>query len=176
MLELMILGFLTKGPLHGYELRKKMHELYGFARDISDGSLYPAITRLIKAGLVERHVEKGKAAQRHTLELTGEGRKDLQSRLRNASGGDITDLGRFMVILAFLSELPDVAEQHQVLQRRLEFLEAPASFFYEDGRPMRKAEITDTYRQGMITIGRAASRAETAWIKETLATSATPLD
>jgi DNA-binding PadR family transcriptional regulator len=169
VLELMILGFLAEGPLHGYELRRKMNELYGFAREISDGSLYPAIQRLVKAGLIERRVEKGKAAQRHTLELTAEGKKDLQQRLRTASAGDITDLGKFMVVLAFLSQLPDVQEQHGVLGRRLEFLEAPASFFYENGRPLRKAEIDDDYRKGMVTIGQAASRAEIKWIREMLA-------
>jgi DNA-binding PadR family transcriptional regulator len=168
VLELMILGFLAEGPLHGYELRRKMNELYGFAREISDGSLYPAIQRLTKAGAVIRRVEKGRAAQRHTLELTPAGKNDLLQRLRTASAGDVTDLGRFMVILAFLSHLPDVAEQHEVLRRRLQFLEAPASFFYQDGRPLRKAEIQDVYRQGMLTIGKAARRAEIAWIRQSL--------
>jgi hypothetical protein len=73
-----------------------------------------------------------------------------------------------MVILAFLSQLPNVNEQHQVLRRRLQFLEAPASFFYENGRPLRRAEIQDVYRQGMLTIGQAASRAEIAWIRQSL--------
>lgn len=168
VLELMILGFLAEGPLHGYELRRKMNELYGFAREISDGSLYPAIQRLIKSGSILRRIEKGRAAQRHTLELTPQGNKDLHQRLRTASAGDVTDLSRFMVILAFLSQLPNVNEQHQVLRRRLQFLEAPASFFYENGRPLRRAEIQDVYRQGMLTIGQAASRAEIAWIRQSL--------
>jgi DNA-binding PadR family transcriptional regulator len=168
VLELMILGFLAEGPLHGYELRRKMNELYGFAREVSDGSLYPAIQRLIKAGLVARRVEKGRAAQRHTLELTPGGQEDLHHRLRTASAGDVSDLGRFMVLLAFLSELPSVEEQHEVLRRRLQFLEAPASFFYEEGRPLRRAEIQDVYRQGMLTIGKATRTAEIGWIRHTL--------
>jgi DNA-binding PadR family transcriptional regulator len=172
VLELMILGFLAEGPLHGYQLRRKMNELYGFAKEISDGSLYPAIQRLIKAGAIVQRVENGRAAQRHTLELTPKGREDLQQRLRSASGGDVSDLGRFMVILAFLSQLPDVGDQHEVLKRRLKFLEAPASFFYEDGRPLRSADIQDIYRQGMLTIGKAASRAEIAWLRRTLGASA----
>ncbi|UTT71241.1 PadR family transcriptional regulator [Arthrobacter sp. DNA4] len=172
MLELMILGFLAEGPLHGYQLRRKMNELYGFAKEISDGSLYPAIQRLIKAGAIVQRIENGRAAQRHTLELTPKGREDLEQRLRSASGGDVSDLGRFMVILAFLSRLPDVEDQHEVLERRLKFLEAPASFFYENGRPLRSADIQDIYRQGMLTIGKAASRAEIAWLRHTLGASA----
>jgi DNA-binding PadR family transcriptional regulator len=172
VLELMILGFLSEGSLHGYELRRKMNELYGFAREISDGSLYPAIQRLIRSGAILQRVEHGRAAKRHTLELTSDGRKDLRRRLRAASGGDVTDLGRFMVVLAFLSQLPDVEDQHEVLRRRLNFLEAPASFFYENGRPLRKAEIQDVYRQGMLTIGKAASRAEIDWIRHALGIAA----
>ena len=45
MLELAILGFLAEGPLHGYELRRKVAQLSGYTRPVSDGSLYPAINR-----------------------------------------------------------------------------------------------------------------------------------
>lgn len=168
----MILGFLAEGSLHGYELRRKMNELYGYAREISDGSLYPAIQRLTKAGAIVQRVENGRAAKRHTLELTTEGRKDLQQRLRATSGANVTDLGRFLVVLAFLSQLPDIEDQHEVLRRRLRFLETPASFFYEDGHPLRKAEIQDVYRQGMLAIGKAASRAEIIWIRQIVGVAA----
>lgn len=41
MLELAILGFLADGPLHGYQLRRRIAHLSGHARPVSDGSLYP---------------------------------------------------------------------------------------------------------------------------------------
>lgn len=53
MLELAILGFLAEGPLHGYELRRRVAALSGHTRPVSDGSLYPAINRLARAGLLE---------------------------------------------------------------------------------------------------------------------------
>ena len=166
----MILGFLAEGPLHGYDLRRRMEELYGYARPVSFGTLYPAITRLARAGLVHQRSEPGKAgAARVTLTLTDTGRLDLLDRLRSATGTDITDGHRFMVVLAFLSLLPVRAERDAVLQRRLDFLSQPASFFYDGDRPLKTDEIAEPYRQGILVSARATSRAERAWLAYMLA-------
>ncbi|HEX6421103.1 MAG TPA: PadR family transcriptional regulator [Acidimicrobiales bacterium] len=53
MLDLAILGLLAENDLHGYELRKRLGELLGVRLAISFGSLYPALSRLEKAGLVK---------------------------------------------------------------------------------------------------------------------------
>ncbi|MEU0468875.1 PadR family transcriptional regulator [Amycolatopsis thermoflava] len=168
MLELAILGFLAEGPLHGYELRRRVAQLSGYTRPVSDGSLYPAIKRLEKAGLLERRAEPGAGAARYVLNLTAAGHSDLLERLRDPADHEITDPSRFMTILAFLALLPNVAEQHAVLRRRLRFLEEPASFFYDGDRPLRSNDIDDPYRRGMLRIARATSRAEIAWLRETL--------
>ena len=124
MLELAILGFLAGGPLHGYELRRRVTRLSGYTRPVSDGSLYPAINRMLDRGLLDRRVEPGAAAaQRYVLSLTDAGRAELLQRLRKPADHEITDSSRFFTILAFLSLLPATPEQHAVLRRRLEFLE-----------------------------------------------------
>ncbi|MBY8344040.1 PadR family transcriptional regulator [Streptomyces spinosirectus] len=170
MLELAILGFLAESPLHGYQLRHRIEHLSGHTRPVSDGSLYPAINRLVSAGLLERRTEPGtSAAQRHTLSLTKAGHRELLRRLLNAKGLDISDGTRFFTVLAFLSHLPDIADQHAVLRRRLEFLEQPASFFYDGERGLGADDTDDPYRRGMLTIARATSRAEKAWLREVLA-------
>src|SRR5262245_17690499 len=53
MLELAILGLLDENDLHGYELRKRLGDLVGLRLSISFGSLYPALSRLERHGLVE---------------------------------------------------------------------------------------------------------------------------
>ncbi|GAB2610432.1 PadR family transcriptional regulator [Streptomyces capparidis] len=169
MLELAIMGFLADGPLHGYELRHRVARLSGHTRPVSDGSLYPAINRLVKRGLLDRRVEPGAAAaQRYVLSLTDAGRAEVLRRLRDPARHEITDAARFCVVLAFLSLLPDVAEQHAVLRRRLAFLEEPVSFFYEGDRPLRAEEVSDPYRRGMLLTARTAARAERAWLREVL--------
>ncbi|MBA2280978.1 MAG: helix-turn-helix transcriptional regulator [Acidimicrobiia bacterium] len=53
MLDLAILGLLRDRERHGYELRKQLGELLGSRGAMSFGSLYPALARLEKAGLVK---------------------------------------------------------------------------------------------------------------------------
>ncbi|MFD0342403.1 PadR family transcriptional regulator [Streptomyces sp. NPDC127117] len=169
MLELAILGFLADEPLHGYQLRRRIAHLSGHARPVSDGSLYPAINRLVKAGLLDRRAEPGaSAAQRHTLSLTAPGRTELLRRLRDADGLEISDSTRYFTVLAFLSQLPDTADQHAVLRRRLEFLDQPSSFFHDGDLPLGVEDTSDPYRRGMLTIARATSRAERVWLREVL--------
>jgi DNA-binding PadR family transcriptional regulator len=169
MLELAILGFLADGPLHGYELRRRVTRLSGYTRPVSDGSLYPAINRMLERGLLDRRVEPGAAAaQRYVLSLTGAGRAELLQRLRKPADHEITDNSRFFTIVAFLSLLPGTADQHAVLRRRLEFLEEPASFFYQGERPLRAEEVADPYRRGMLLVARATRRAERGWLHEVL--------
>ncbi|MDX2680615.1 PadR family transcriptional regulator [Streptomyces sp. NY05-11A] len=169
MLELAILGHLADGPLHGYVLRRRVEQLSGHTRPISDGSLYPAINRLVKRGLLTRHTEPGAAAaQRYVLTLTDAGRTELLECLREPAQQDITDHNRFFTLLAFLSLLPEREQQHAVLRRRLDFLEKPASFFYDGDRPLSAEEVADPYHRGMLLMARSISRAERAWLHEVL--------
>lgn len=46
MLDLAILGLLGDGPLHGYEIRRRLRAQLGLAANVSFGSLYPALARL----------------------------------------------------------------------------------------------------------------------------------
>jgi DNA-binding PadR family transcriptional regulator len=54
MIDLAILGLLKDNELHGYELRKRLAELPGARTSVvSFGSLYPALARLERGGLVK---------------------------------------------------------------------------------------------------------------------------
>ena len=53
MIDLAILGLLKEQELHGYELKKQLGELLGVRSSVSYGSLYPALARLEKGGLVK---------------------------------------------------------------------------------------------------------------------------
>jgi DNA-binding PadR family transcriptional regulator len=54
MIDLAILGLLKEQELHGYELRKRLGDLPGARSSVvSFGSLYPALARLERCGLVK---------------------------------------------------------------------------------------------------------------------------
>lgn len=167
VVELMILGFLSEEPAHGYKLRKQMAQLSGYARIISDGTLYPAIKRLVQAGLIKREPKEPTSTDaRQTLAITQAGRARLEWRLSGANGLEITDANKFYVVMAFLSFLPSRTDRKKVLQRRLNFLDQPASFFYDGDVPLQLKDISDPYKRGILLSARATSRAERAWLKE----------
>lgn len=170
MLTLSILGFLAEEPMHAYELRARISGLSGHVRPVSDGALYPALNRLRKAGYLDRQEESGRGATpRQVLSLTTTGHSELLRRLREPAEVEITDRNSFLVLLAFLGRLPDPADQARVLRRRLEFMNQPASYFYENGRPLRTAEMNDRFRKGMLTLAAATSRADRTWLETTIA-------
>ena len=41
--------------MHGYELRKRLNLMLGWGRVLSYGSLYPALKKMLRAGLIEEH-------------------------------------------------------------------------------------------------------------------------
>ena len=62
MLDLAILGLLEERDLHGYEIRRQLREHLGLLANVSFGSIYPALTRLEKAGAVVATEGGGRAA------------------------------------------------------------------------------------------------------------------
>lgn len=161
VLDRKILGFLDDGPLHGYELRRRITELDGPGARLSEGALYPALARLERAGLITRAARTSTSGRLHEL-------------LRSPAREEMEAMPAFLGVLAFLSHLPDAAERRAVLRRRLQILQdGPPSFFYdEDGRPRRAAAEPDPYRRGMTLIAGAARREEIAWLRRILSDGA----
>jgi DNA-binding PadR family transcriptional regulator len=167
-LEFAILGFLFDARLHGWDLRKRLTALTGHVRPIADGTLYPAIKRLVDAGLVVKNLESGSAAPRHMLELSADGRAKLLRILRDPQDVFITDENHWFCLLAFLRFLDDPAAQAAVLRRRQQFLNTPASFFYGDDQPLRAEDVDDPFRRGVLEIARVTSRTELEWLNKTI--------
>lgn len=169
MLEFAILGFLFESRLHGYELRTRLAALTGHVRPIADGTLYPAIKRLVESDLVIKNLEAGSiAAPRHMLELSPAGEAKLLRILREPPEVFITDENHWFCLLAFLRHLDDPAAQAAVLRRRLEFLSTPASFFYEDDRALSAEDVEDPFRRGVLEIARVTSSTELKWLNVTI--------
>jgi DNA-binding PadR family transcriptional regulator len=86
-LELAVLGLLHEHPMHGYELRKHLNAVLGWGRVLSYGSLYPALKKMLKAGLLVEHVTTPEPAA-----VTGAVRATAVSR-RQRIVYDLTELG-----------------------------------------------------------------------------------
>lgn len=170
VLEFAILGFLYESRLHGYELRTRLAALTGHIRPISDGTLYPAIKRLVDERCVVKELESGVAAPRHMLKITAHGGDRLLHMLREPEDVYFKDENHWFCLLSFLRYLDDdPTAQAAILRRRLDFLSSPSSFFYENGRALTAEEVDDPFRAGILRIARATSGTEMEWLEATIA-------
>jgi len=98
-LDLLILRTIALGPLHGHAIAKSIEFRSGEVLQVGHGSLYPALQRLIKQGLIageDGASENNRKARFYRL--TRKGRKQLFSetskwqRLSEAVGRILTPL------------------------------------------------------------------------------------
>jgi transcriptional regulator len=78
-LELMILQTLYKKPMHGYALAQRIKDVSDDLLQIEEGSLYPALQRMLKVGWLQS--EMGLSARNRPVrifKLTKAGRKHLE--------------------------------------------------------------------------------------------------
>ena len=81
-LFLLILKSLARGPLHGYAIAKRIKNT-SEGLEIEDGSLYPALNRLLVKGLVKAEWGTSENNRRARFyRLTSEGRKYLEAESR----------------------------------------------------------------------------------------------
>ena len=81
-LEMMILRTLKRRPLHGYALVQHIKRTSDDLLQIEEGSLYPALQRLLKAELVKAEWGVSSTNRRvRTYELTKAGAKHLEQEV-----------------------------------------------------------------------------------------------
>jgi PadR family transcriptional regulator PadR len=81
-LEMMILQILRRQPSHGYALVQQIRHTSKDLLPVEEGSLYPALQRMLKAGLVKARWEVSATGRRvRTYELTPRGAKHLDREL-----------------------------------------------------------------------------------------------
>ncbi|MGA3027833.1 MAG: PadR family transcriptional regulator [Bryobacteraceae bacterium] len=81
-LEMMVLQTLRRGPLHGYAIAQRIRQISDDLLTIEEGTLYPALQRLLREGWVE--AEWGISAHNRKVRnyrITPAGRKQLQREL-----------------------------------------------------------------------------------------------
>ena len=82
-LEMLILKTLKRvGPLHGYRIAKSIQQASEDILRVEEGSLYPALQRILLKGWVTAEwVQAGPKRRTRVYHLTPEGRKQLASEI-----------------------------------------------------------------------------------------------
>jgi len=77
-LDGLLLAALEAGPNHGYAVRESLREATGGAFDLPTGTIYPALHRLERAGLISGEwTTPDGGRRRRTYRLTARGRHAL---------------------------------------------------------------------------------------------------
>ena len=146
MLEVAVLGLLKEQDMHGYELKKRLSDVFGLSSAVSFGSLYPALARLETAGAVYVVApdgtdgvgsgglpapERRASRRRKVYGITARGAQMFEELLASSQNGG-EDERTFNLRLAFARHLPPerrlglLEQRRAVLRERLAQLAARA--------------------------------------------------
>jgi len=81
-LDLLLLAVLRSGPAHGYAVIASLRDRSEGAFELKEGTVYPALHRLERQGLVASGWTDGAGRRRRVYELTPEGTAALATRRR----------------------------------------------------------------------------------------------
>lgn len=77
-LDFLLLAGLQEKPLHGYGLIEAIRKSSDAVFELREGSVYPALHRLERAGLLKSKWDKSGGRPRRTYSLTRKGKTELQ--------------------------------------------------------------------------------------------------
>jgi DNA-binding PadR family transcriptional regulator len=79
-----LLGFLMKSPMTGYNLKKAFSMSFSFFSELSYGSIYPSLKKMEAKGWISKHVEiQDGAPNRKVYTITRAGKKAFIEALRS---------------------------------------------------------------------------------------------
>jgi PadR family transcriptional regulator len=81
--DLLVLSTLAGGPAHGYALAESLRKQSDGEFDLAEGTIYPALYRLERQGLVSSRWDEAGARRRRVYRLTRRGSAEL-ARERDA--------------------------------------------------------------------------------------------
>jgi PadR family transcriptional regulator PadR len=76
-LDLLLLSVLAAGPRHGYSVITTLRESSDGEFDLLEGTVYPALQRLERAGLLSSEWDHASGRRRRTYALTERGQTEL---------------------------------------------------------------------------------------------------
>ena len=79
-LDLLLLAVMEDGPRHGYAVIEELRHRTGDALDLPEGTVYPALHRLEKAGLLQSRWDEVGGRRRRVYSLTSPGKKAVKEK------------------------------------------------------------------------------------------------
>lgn len=89
-LDLLLLAIVEDGPLHGYAVLEELRRRTDGAIDLPEGTIYPSLHRLERAGLLTSTWSEVNGRRRRTYRLTAGGTKAALEKRREWSAFALT--------------------------------------------------------------------------------------
>ncbi|MBU6496635.1 MAG: PadR family transcriptional regulator [Acidobacteria bacterium] len=188
VLDLAILGLLMERDHHGYEIRTEVRERLTFGAPLSFGSIYPALARLERTGLVEvadgttsfasrlstgslsgeraslRALRSGTPLGRRgrkVYRITAQGREAFSELLADPNGGD--DSRGFSLRIALAKYLTPALRITLLERRRTELTER-----LEELRSTSSRGHLDDYARSVVTHATRGVELDLEWVESLL--------
>jgi DNA-binding PadR family transcriptional regulator len=164
MLELAILGLLKERAMHGYQLKKRLADTLGSFWQVSYGSLYPALKRLLADEAVEMVFPKEDVGRRKNVyRITKKGEEMFAELLGRVGVPEAAEDNGFSVRLAFFRYLKPET-RIRLLERRRSFLEGRGSTLKDSLREYR--ERIDGYTLSLMKHELDATESDIRWLDD----------
>lgn len=79
-LDLLVLAVVAEGPVHGYGVIEGLRNLSEGTFDLAEGTVYPVLHRLERAGLLEHEWSEASGRRRKLYRLTRQGTARLREQ------------------------------------------------------------------------------------------------
>jgi DNA-binding PadR family transcriptional regulator len=79
-LDLLLLTILKERPAHGYAVIEELRRRSEKAFDLPEGTVYPALHRMERAGLLTSHWSEGEGRKRRVYQVSGVGEQALDAK------------------------------------------------------------------------------------------------
>jgi DNA-binding PadR family transcriptional regulator len=166
-LEFALLGLLEEGPLHGYELRKRLMAIFGPFRALSFSVLYPQLKKMVISEVIEAK-EIGVTSRRTRIvyTITKKGSQRFEE-LNSAVTADAWEDEGFGIRFAFFSPTTTM-NRVRILEGRLRRLEEKADVLREDLKSSSAG--IDRYLEEWRRFSLESLEREIAWLKDMITT------
>lgn len=166
-IQLVILGTLSRRPMHGYEIKHIIEDHMGDWTDIKFGSIYFALSTLSDKKSVEviERSQDGNRPSRIVYQITERGRQEYLRMLRELWMEDDHTLYSFDIGVFFMHSLPK-PEVRKLLDQRIVKMESKIKFLKQHQEEQGNDPHIPALASAIMLHSQLHFSAELTWMKD----------
>jgi DNA-binding PadR family transcriptional regulator len=163
--DILILATLQSGPLHGYDIKKRVERFLGGSVPMNNKVLYPTLKRFEEMGALGRTVERHEGKpDRHVYRLTERGTEILQHLLREFTPELAGNDAEFYTRVAFF-HLVGPEARLEILSMRADRVAGRLAYL-QDLKTVASADEAMRFAQRVLEFHERRACHEIAWLRE----------